>query len=634
SSESLRGVVEAARYRGEDGLASQVRGAVAFAQLALATGAAFPSPIPPLASPDGLWLAADTRLDQRAHLADRLLAAGALIGAEAATLSDPDLLRAAYRLWGTGCVRHLAGDFAFVLWDAGRQRLLAARDRLGIKPLHWSRRGALLCFASEAGQILAHPSVPRRLDELTLADHLVGLSAEPERTFFLDVSRLPPGHLLVASPEDVRIERYWDVDPSRQTRYPREEDYAEHFLELFRNAVAERLATPGPTVAIALSGGLDSSAIGAVAATAANASTALRGAAGPRLLACSLVFDQVTDCDERRYIEVLTRSRGLDLEAVPAERFASLAPQEGLSQGCEGPDFAWEAAFDEMLRRARRQGARVLLTGQGGDDLLSGSPRTCLRRLQRGDFRVLSELVRDARERRHDVSRVLYRGFLQPLLPTGVDRALHRLAGRELPPEIPTWISPPFARRTGLRERVRRPPAPRRFRDAERQDLYAGALGQHGGSEAVSWYDCLAARRGIEVRHPFLDVGIVEYLLAIPPDQLYRVGQYKPLLKGALRGILPEEIRRRPGKARLDSFIDLVLREREARRIDQWFTAPLGAELGIFDAPGLRAAYQRYRSHPPRDWQRSVAYAITAERWLRNHLERSVPEPVESRTAA
>lgn len=563
----------------------------------------------------GFRLVADVRLDDRTDLLRQL--ADLLPGREP---GDAELLLAAYLRWGTSCPEHLLGDFAFAIWDPRHRQIFCARDPLGVKPLHVARVGSLLCFATEAQQVLRHPAVPRGLDERTIADYLMDLPDDPARTFFLGVSRVPPAHRLIATGDGDRLERYWDADPSRQITYRKDREYADHFLHVFERSVADRLRAPAGPVGIALSGGLDSSAVAAVASKSG------------RLFACSFVFSTLRDCDERSYIAETAAALSLDSELIEAERFWPLGDREAYRPRIESPFLAWESSFRQMLSRVRARSGRILLTGHGGDDLMAGSPLVYADRLVRGDLGVLPQTLRYALSQGRSAGRILYRYYGQPLLPACIDRRLSRLFRRSTA-EIPDWIRPELVQRTQLAERLEDAPPAHHPRGAAWQELRDQVARFYPWDRAVHWYGAQAAPFGIEVRHPFLDRRIAEFLLAIPPRQRSEPGVYKPLLRRAMDTLLPERVRQRRDKTWLGAFIDLGFRDKEAKRVEALLQAPLAAELGIVDACKLRAAFEKYRDRKTESAP-GVWYAVTLELWLQEILSegmRSTPgAPVES----
>ncbi|MFP5288847.1 MAG: asparagine synthase-related protein, partial [Thermoanaerobaculia bacterium] len=291
------------------------------------------------------------------------------------------------------------------------------------------------------------------------------------------------------------------------------------------------------------------------------------------------------------------------------ERFPVLGDPETCRPPLEAPFSAWDACLREALRRARARGARVLLTGHGGDDLLWGSRFVYADRLRRGDPRAVLEVLRAASAQRHVWRWIVYHHLVQPLLSKAADRALRRLAGREPDSDLPDWIDGGFARRTGLAERIQET-RPRRFPEAARQALY-DHLEQTPWDRSAFWYGQHAADFGIEVRHPFLDRRLIELLFSIPPAQLFRADLSKGLLRRAMAGLLPETVRLRRGKTHLSAFLELSLGGENRARIERMLAAPLAADLGIVNGERLLAAYKR---NPDRLWN-----PIALEIWLREH---------------
>lgn len=554
----------------------------------------------PLDGRDGAARAVlDGRLDNRAELI------ALLRPAEGAAVSDAGLLLEAYRRWGATCTDHLLGDFAFAVWDATARQLLCAVDPLGMKQVHYFRSGPLLVFGSDAFQVLRHPAVPRELDEGEIAAYLGGLSEHPERSFFAAVHRLAPGHRLIATPESFRIERYWQPAP-REIVYRRDEEYAEHFRELFQQAVTDRLRTVAGSVAVAMSGGLDSTAVAAVAHRA-------RHETGKAVRAYTFVFETLGECDERAWSSAMTAELGLPVEAVDAERLWALEPTAPLPYSPDTPFVGWRTCYEEIFRRMTQKGSKVLLMGHGGDDLLRGSTRAYAERLRKGNLGAVGEVVRHARSHPEPVARALYRYFGRPLLPAAADRLLtSAFAGRRAP-LLPAWVRADFARRAGLAQRQAGLRGPRVFASRARQEVYDHLVAQPGYGRLVHWHDRNAASFGIEVRHPFLDRRLFEYVLALPGDQLFRLGSTKGLLRRAMGGILPEKIRTRTGKTRFSSFLDTALRHDEVREI---LTSPRAASLGILDGGTLQSACRDFRGVASRE-RSSLWYTVSLEIWLR-----------------
>ncbi len=598
--EPLRHMAESSSYRAPGGIAYRFLGEAGLAHQALRTPvgkAVLDQPL--LDVQHQVCLVMDGRLDNRAELIGRLEPV------EGQAVSDAGLLLAAYLEWGEACVDHLLGDFAFALWDAARKRLLCAVDPLGVKPLHYARVGSLLIFASDAIQVLLHPVVPDDYNEQEIAAYLAGEAEDPQRSFFAAISKLAPGHRLSAeSGTTLRVERYWSPGPAK-IRYGRDEEYADHFLGILRQAVADRLRDAGALAGVAMSGGLDSTSVAALAQRT-----------GHSIRAYTFIFDRAAECDERAYSGAMEEELGLAVESVAAERFLSLESQAVLPLSPDTPFFGWLTCFGEVHRRIVARGGRVLLMGHGADDLLRGSALAYAERLRRGDFGAVRDVVRHARSRREPVLRLLYRYFGRPHLPAGFERRLTlALGGRREPP--PSLIHPDFLLRTQGEGRNGRPRARRVFSSSARQEMYSNLVETPWYWRVANWHDRSTPSSGLEVRHPFLDRRLFEYVLAIPGEQVFRLGCPKNLLRRAMAGILPERVRLRMVRTRFARFLDFLLLERAAGEIQDLLREPRSAELGILDGERLRSAYRGLVSGEPGAPRGVVWRALSLEIWLR-----------------
>jgi asparagine synthase (glutamine-hydrolysing) len=214
----------------------------------------------PIQNPDGSVVISAGRLDNRDELIDALDIAGARD-----RVTNTQLIAAAFLKWRGDTPRRLYGDWAFAAWDPGRRQLFLARDQFGNTALYYHRNENTFAFASSRKALFALPHVPRRLNELRLAQHLVVWVADGAATFHEEIFRVPPGHALTATASGVTDDRYWQPEHIPDLRLPADDAYVERFVELFSDAVRVRLRTTGPAVAT-LSSGLDSGAVTAFAA--------------------------------------------------------------------------------------------------------------------------------------------------------------------------------------------------------------------------------------------------------------------------------------------------------------------------------------------------------------------------------
>ena len=355
----VESMVEAVHVAGPGrGGAARGRGQVGLGYLAQHVTPESVREVQPLVAGD-VVVVADARIDNRTEL-------GSWLGREVGEWTDVELILEAYRAWGVECAARLVGDFAFVVWDGARQRLFGARDALGMRSLVYRAEAGRTLFATEVKQILAVPGVPARIFEPAVGVYLSGPYMPPEWTFYEGIERLAPAHALVVEGGEKRVWRYWDVDPGHRIRYRREEEYAEHFLEVFREAVRARLRSVHP-VGLLLSGGVDSGSVAAVAGSLLRSGEA----ECPEFRAYSFAFEELVECDERAVSGPLAEHWGIPVTDVPAD---DLWPLKDYPD--HGPDrddpylFYYQPLLDACLDAARADGCALVLSGDRGDEVV------------------------------------------------------------------------------------------------------------------------------------------------------------------------------------------------------------------------------------------------------------------------
>jgi asparagine synthase (glutamine-hydrolysing) len=538
----------------------------------------------------------DGRIDNRPDLI------GKLDGRPAPDASDAALLLAAYGRWGLKCLDVLVGDFAFVLWDRRERRLVAARDHLGVRPLHYTSDGRVWYVASHIEQF-DRPAAGPVINEGVVGEFLVGKLDLPEDTFFESIRRVPPGHVLEIDRNGAAsVTAYWTPDWDRVLHFDREQDYIDGFRDLFTQSVAGRLRSVQP-VGLLLSDGVDSNAV----------ATAIGNLNGEkRLLSRTLVtvtarFDGPgSDPKGRPPVVDAYGFEGNVIEGDAAWTFPA-APDgsAGLDEPLEG---MYVVTLRRLMHRAQERGVGALLTGYAGDLLLTGS------------YYYLFELLMARRwpALLHEL-RCYSMGLRCRLLLDYVAKPfVLRRPTRTSRYRIPTWIARSFAARIDLPARVRpvRPDCPRRpvSRQAEADAI---SLAQH--STRMLWQQKEALRHRIELRHPFLDRRLFEFLLAVPVTEKIQHGRSKALLRRAiLNGSTPPRESRRDRAAR-ERIFDRTLRERERHDWELCFADPVSATLGYVDPAALRRAFARYL-----DGEIAVKYALARayrlEMWLKRLL--------------
>lgn len=489
----------------------------------------------PLEHWDRAWiLTADARLDNREELAQGL----GIPHPARATTPDSALILAAYERWGTACPEHLLGDFAFALWDAHRRTLFCARDALGVKPFYYSYlQGRLFAFASQIAGLLSRPDVPRRLNDLALADYLVLRPGDPASTYFADCWRLPPAHTLQVRPEGLHLQRYWTLEPRAESRLASDAAYVEALRDLLRQAVHDRVRTVVP-VGAHVTGGLDSSVVVCLAA-------ARLGQAGQSLTGYtwSPPIEATDDPEEGEvpFILAVCRQAGLTL-AAPTVTPEDIRDTLMLRTGPYGviPIPTSELAMHAMMQA---QGTRVVLSGWGGDEVASSHGQGYWAALaQQGHWlqlwRELGWLQQRHGGRRPTLflSKVLF-----PFLPDALWWFYRRWWGRGLPPHPLHWsyIQPALVRRLQLAARWRA--ATLRERPGVHTNQLGFVLYGHLAARMEDWA-ADAGQRGVDYRYPLLDRRLLEWCLAVPPDQFVRQGWNRYLFQRAVDGLVPPRL--------------------------------------------------------------------------------------------
>jgi asparagine synthase (glutamine-hydrolysing) len=450
------------------------------------------------------------------------------------TGTDTEVILAAYDHWGSSCVEHFNGMWAFALWDRERRELFCARDRFGIKPFYYRIDGARMAFASEL-KAFKRLAIPIAANEPRVRDFLEhGLTDHTNETLFRGIQQLPAAHVLTFGREGARLERYWSLEDRSF-----EGDAVEAFRQLIFDSIRLRLRSD-VTVGTSLSGGLDSSAIACVIDRLMRTEAEVTLPVGERQQVFTAYFDQ-PGLDERPYAEEVvrqTRSKSYMISFSPAELLDELpAIVEAQDEPFRSTSIA---AQWFVMRRAREAGVKVMLDGQGGDEVLGGYDGYF--GFLFGDLLLQGELRAVATELR------AYRR----LRGTGHARAIGALT-RPFLPERLQWAA--RSRRRGARgllhpdlraEDVDLPVSGNTFPDRFRRRLHLVLTRRL--PELLRYEDRNSMAHSIEARLPYLDYRLVELMFSLAPHHLIRDGRAKVILREALRDLLPERVLQRTDK--------------------------------------------------------------------------------------
>jgi len=490
---------------------------------------------PPVTHASGLVLTWDGRLDISPNQARP----------DADVVAD---LLADARARDRDAVAGLVGDFALAAWFPRDRRLCLARDIVGLRPLYYASTPHVFWWASSLAGVLAPEWLPRDLNEGYFGEYLASAPVSLTETPVRHVWRVPQAHTLDFCDGTVRLVRYWHPDVTVE-RHLSVGEAAEEFTACFQDAVRSRLRTR-TTACFQLSGGLDSSS---VVGTARHL-----GVGAPATY--SLVFPDWPAADETPFITEAETYHGCVGTHLPHEVslveglsvFAPAVHAGDLPEGATG-----EHMMAPLMARAASDGHSAMLTGIGGDDWLTGSLFRSTDLLRQWRPLAAWRHVRDYRSILWLDSgwKSLMWHAVVPLLPEVVKAWGRSRRG----PIVPPWLRADFAARVQLSERMRagglrESPVSRGGSYVVRESRVRLQSGDAAHvREALTR---MGRRYGIELRHPFLDRRVIEFLLGLPDDLRFRHRQHRYLLRQAMGPVLPPRVR-----ARLDKpdFNDLVV---------------------------------------------------------------------------
>jgi asparagine synthase (glutamine-hydrolysing) len=540
-----------------------------------------------------IWITADICLNDRAALVAVLRSHGREVHIET---GDAALVLHAYMVWGIECVEHISGDFAFALWDSPRQRLVLACDPLGVVPLYYVRTATSLIAANCMTSLRALPDVSDAIDESTLVDYfLCGRAADMDATFYRDIRRLPPAHLMVWNVgSEPQIRRYWQLPEfDGYLRLPKAADYVEQFRDLLRTAVRDRL--PADRVAFTLTGGLDSGSV-----VALSADICRQEGRNTVLQAYSIGHDWLIPDTECYYAFLTAKATGVPSEYVSVEQWLEHTRRDDGGVGwCAIPEprlgSSRPSSFTALYQRASATGTRVLLSGLGGDALLEAESVKWGPLMRSGQ---LGTAFRGLATYRTECKRLPLRLVRRLLLPSR--------SARFTPPSLDLLAST-LAKSPLVSARIDRIRTIREnYRSGRHRLLYDGFW-----SSAMSLGEPEFTGVPIRIRHPFLDTRLLTFACSIAPMPWFAD---KFLLREAMHGLLPEPIRRRP-KTLLGSSALLALMQ---HGLYQGADALLSTQrIGNFiDGDSVHRCLTEVHPAMSRTKLSQLEYALTVCHWL------------------
>lgn len=542
------------------------------------------------------------------------------------TSSDTETIVHLYEEYGPGGVEHLRGMFAYAIWDAPRRRLVLTRDRLGIKPLYYAiGDDGSISFASEIKALVESGRVKPELNYNALADFTTNRYTSGEETLYRGVRRLLPGHTLIWSDGEIRIERYWDVSFSKSDERLGDADYIERFGEIFHDCVKTHLMADVP-LGMFLSGGIDSSAIAAVMSRMVR----------DRIKTFSVAFAE-REANELEFARIVADAYGTEHHEIivsPDEFFDHLP---GLIYQEDEPIAHPSSIPLYFVSKLAAEHVKVVLTGEGSDELMAGYNKYRVgiynlmlgRGYERFTPAILRDLVRAMIDRLPGASsarRILQRTFLR--LPANIQDVYLDNFAVFSPSMQGKLFTPEAYERIADRDPYRTTVAYIEESDAGAvlDQLLAADLKTYL-HELLMKQDQMSMAASIESRVPFLDHKLVEFVNHLPVEMKLRGWTTKYILRKAMKGILPAEILTRK-KMGFPVPIGAWLRGRYSRLLDEYVLGERATTRGIFDrdyVAGLVARHKAGENHAERLWM-----LINFEIWQRHFID---GEPLPGRPA-
>lgn len=500
-----------------------------------------------------------------------------------ATSSDCETLVHLYEDFDVRLFEHLRGMFAFALWDVRRRRLLAARDRLGIKPLYFARKGRFLALSSELKALVATGAATSSVDHEKVLESLrFTYPVDLRQTIASDVQRVLPGHYVLADATGVQEERYWSDEATEQVESVTPEEVESEVAR----AVELHLRSDVP-VAVLLSGGIDSALVASYASRSSQ-----------RLVGISAGYRGLHDCDERVDARRSAGQIGLPLLEVELDERDFADTVVDIARCCDEPalDIASIAQW-ALYGQCRHLGYKVVLSGIGGDELFFGYPIwNETGALLSSDFATLDD--RSLPERVRRLASMRTRTWLDPskVLPGGITSTHTRLLARlgQSGHRGDKLVSELMGRSATSPESIY-------------NFIRRAYLTQNG----LQLADKLGMGRSVEVRVPLADHALFEIARRLPFADRFSLKESKPFLRRIMRGRVPEAIRQaiKRGFTPPTSFVGAVVEHHMELVLED---ANIRA---LFPVDALRAAYlDATRAKWSMAGERRTLYARVARR--------------------
>jgi asparagine synthase (glutamine-hydrolysing) len=530
------------------------------------------------------------------------------------TRSDTEVIVHAYEQWGTDCVNRFNGMFAFAIWDKHKRELFLARDHLGIKPLYYTLIGDRLAFASEIKALLQVAGCPREIDLDSLADLFTFRYVPSPKTLFRGIFKLPPGYLMRVTKDDFEIRRFWSWVPRLITNW-REEELIEEYQSLLEDAVRLQLRSDVP-LGLFLSSGVDS---GVLLAIMSNYS------ARP-VQTFTIGFEEGAKTNEVEDAREAARRFGADHYSMMLSYKDYASYFERYMSDLEEPVADEPAPAFYFLAKMTRERVKVALTGQGADEPWAGYDRylgvklstyySCLPRLITDNFAPAIAKIPGRMER-------MKRGIESLGEPDILTRfaKIYSFFSADMKAQLykgtlkDRFEAAPY----GAMETLRRPQGDVQHLDPLSQMLYIDTRANLP-DDLLMVADKTSMANSLEVRVPFLDYRLVEFVESLPPSLKLKGMTGKYLLKKALTKWLPSKTIYRKKKGFAHPIADW-LRTSMRPLVEDCLLSNNSSLSRYFDQGYMRQLYTKHREGKE-PYMRHIYLLVSLELWHRTYMNK------------
>ncbi|MGA7792421.1 MAG: asparagine synthase-related protein [Candidatus Acidiferrales bacterium] len=599
---------ESLKRQGPDGESCYVDGSVALLYRPFHTTVESRREKQPYFSHRGFILTWDGRLDnQHALIAD-------LQSDLEANPTDVAIIAAAFDRWETDCFRRIVGDWAVSIWKPDRHELLFAADYMAIRHIFYYLRKGRMWWSTDLSSLVLRSNDKFHIDDNYVAGYFAH-APDAHLTPYLEIRQVPPGQFVRVRNGRALVERFWHFSPNSRIRYKIDTEYEEHFRHVFRQSVRRRLRSDSPILA-ELSGGLDSSSIVCMA----DDILAKEGAETPRLDTLSYYDKTEPNGDDCIHFPKIEQKRGRVGIHIDGSKLGSSPASLECTDFCSLPGaLGFGQKLDsERADAVRGGGYRAILSGLGGDEFMGGVPDP---RAQLADLIVQFKFVRLTKQlmawslvKRRPWIQLLWQSAIE-VLPSSLGQYFAKEA------KIEPWIRKDFAKRTRLA--IRQSDVDEHFGLwlPTRRSYIAGVLIMANNLAKLT----APVQAFEEIRYPYLDQTLIEFLLSIPADQLLRPGERRSLMRRSLADIVPQEILSRRTK-QVGERTPMLILDQYRDELQSIYQTSLSSRLGYIHEAQLMKTICDARDGKSVSLVR-VLWTISLEYWLRGLAARGLLDP-------